>query len=301
MDELNFVPEDGMDHDFGTSVAVFEDTLLVGAPLDGAGSVYVLERTGRSWSEAARLRPSDGDASSGFGNDVALSPSTALVGTSRGAVHVFTRDADGEWNTGQRLAAGEDNGASCSVALDRDTALVGMYRNGTPGAAYVFVREGASWELQQELVRNVEDEGTEFGRAVGLSGDTALVGAPNDANSAGAVYVFTRDGALWKQTLLLGGDEGKEKGFGHAVAIHGDVILAAAAWGSSGSVHVWERTESEWDWVQTLASPRGAEDHFGDSISLFAYTALIAAPGSGDLGESFGSAHTFKRVPEPMR
>src|SRR6187402_1324812 len=119
--------------------------------------------------------------------------------------------------------------------------------------------------------------------------------------SSCAVYVFTRDGALWKQTLLLGGDEGKEKGFGHAVAIHGDVILAAAAWGSSGSVHVWERTESEWDWVQTLASPRGAEDHFGDSISLFAYTALIAAPGSGDLGEWFGSVYTFKRVPEPMR
>lgn len=284
---------DTLGQDFGASVSVFEDTLLVGAPEGGAGSVYVFERDAGAWIEADRWQPSAGTAGGGFGDTVALSGSTALVGSWNGAASVFGRKG-GEWHEEQQLTSSETGRV---VALDGDTAVVGERKRTGVSAATVFVRGASGWEQMQRLVPAVADPAYESDMALALSGDTLLVGTRYDRDFAGAVHVFFHDAHEWREEQVLVPREGDEY-FGRDVAIHGDVALAVS-WHPgyhSGSVYVFERTGSEWTQVQELVSPRGGLDSFGTSIAVFDDTALIAAPGHGDGEEWAGSAYLFTRL-----
>jgi hypothetical protein len=77
---------DGAEQDwFGISVALSDDTALVGAygddvGINGQGSAYVFMRSGTTWAERAKLTASDGAWEDSFGRSVALSGHTALVG-----------------------------------------------------------------------------------------------------------------------------------------------------------------------------------------------------------------------------
>jgi hypothetical protein len=60
------------------------------------------------------------------------------------------------------------------------------------GSAYVFVESGGTWTQQAELkATDGAGQRDDFGAAVGLSGNTALIGAKVH-NSTGAAYVFVR-------------------------------------------------------------------------------------------------------------
>ncbi|MDC3988437.1 FG-GAP repeat protein [Polyangium jinanense] len=90
---------------FGYSVALAGDTALVGAANDDAsmfvtdaGSAYVFVRSGAVWSQQAKLVAADAAVNDWFGNEVALSGDTALVGahyddhaggTSAGSAYAF--------------------------------------------------------------------------------------------------------------------------------------------------------------------------------------------------------------------
>ncbi len=71
---------------FGNAVAVFNDTIVVGAPGDnhGAnadqGSVYVFARSGGVWTQQAKLTASDGAAGDYFGRAVAVYEDRIVVG-----------------------------------------------------------------------------------------------------------------------------------------------------------------------------------------------------------------------------
>ena len=201
---------------FGISVALSGDTALVGAYGDDVGangdqgSAYVFTRSGTTWSLQQKLTASDGAAYDRFGNSVALSGDTALVGADwhnvganpdQGSAYVFTRSGT-TWSEQAHLTASD--GAAyyffgISVALSGDTALVGAYgdnvgANDNQGSAYVFTRSGTTWSLQQKLTASDGAAYDYFGNSVALSGDTALVGAVSDdvgANdSQGSAYFY---------------------------------------------------------------------------------------------------------------
>src|SRR5262249_22798562 len=75
---------------FGISVALSGDTLVVGAFGDdiGAngnqGSAYVFARNGAFWTQQQKLTAADGAANDQFGASVALSGDTVLVGSPNG-------------------------------------------------------------------------------------------------------------------------------------------------------------------------------------------------------------------------
>ena len=114
------------------------------------------------------------------------------------------------------------------------------------GAVYVFTRDAAGvWSQQAYLKASNTDAGDRFGRSIALSGDTLVVGADtegsnatgidgdqnnNSAAVAGAVYVFTRDGAgVWSQQAYIkpsNTDAGDR--FGFSVALSGDTLVVGA-------------------------------------------------------------------------
>jgi hypothetical protein len=152
------------------------------------------------WTEQAQLSASDAVAGDGFGWAVSLSGDTAFVGaagnfaTGTGAAYVYVRSGT-LWTQQAKLTASDGvpgDQFSYSVSLSGDTALVGAEgKTGSAGAAYLYLRSGTVWTRQAKLTASDGVAGDQFGFAVALSGDTALLGAPFQAGSTGAVYVCT--------------------------------------------------------------------------------------------------------------
>jgi len=202
---------------FGWMVSLDGNTALIGADLDDdngvdSGSAYVFTRTGTTWTQQAKLLASDGAAGDDFsGGGVALYGDTALIGaemdddsgTDSGSAYVFTRTGT-TWTQLAKLLASDGNAgdqfSTWGLALESDTAIIGAWDdddNGiNSGSAYVFTRSGTTWTQQQKLTASDGAAGDQFGVAVSLDGDTALIGAwfddVNGTTNCGSVYVFTK-------------------------------------------------------------------------------------------------------------
>jgi hypothetical protein len=253
--------DDGAAYDgFGGSVSLSGDTAVVGAGAHKVGSnpaqgaAYVFVRSGTAWSQQQELTSAAGAAYDGFGNSVAVSGDTAVVGSAsqtvgsnlaQGAAYVFVRSGTA-WSQQQELIAadgGRTDYFGGSVSVSGDTALVGapFHKVGSnyPGAAYVFVRSGTIWNLQQELT--AVDASNNFGHSVSVSGDTAVVGEhlhPVGSNPyQGAAYVFVRSGTTWSlEQELTAADGVINDFFGGSVSVSGDTAVVGAPTHPAGQV-----------------------------------------------------------------
>jgi hypothetical protein len=143
------------------------------------------------------------------------------------------------------------------------------------------VRSGTRWSQQQKLTASDAAPNDDFGLAVALSGDTAVVGAEN--NSA---YVFVRSGTRWsEQQKLTASDAAAGAGgfFGNSVAVSGDTAVVGAyadvdAGGDSGAAYVFVRSGTRWSEQQKLtASDAAAGIRFGNSVAVSGDTAVVGA------------------------
>jgi len=157
--QAKLTASDGAEDDqFGFSVAIAGDTIVVGARLDGdngsfSGSVYVFTGTGTAWTQQAKLTASDGAEIDYFGISVGIEGDTIVVGASA--------DID-----------------------------VGM----GIGSAYVYMQTGTTWTEQAKLTAtDMGNFGDWFGESVAIAGDTIVVGARGDndvGDDSGSVYIY---------------------------------------------------------------------------------------------------------------
>jgi FG-GAP repeat len=307
----------------GGSVAISGATAVVGAPgtnvggVVGAGAVYVFARSGTgvsaTWTQQAELTAPDGARFDGFGQAVAISGSTVVVGapehnTGIGAVYVFARSA-GTWSQQAELVGSDSTfGAyfGSSVAISGSTAVVGAVDiggNGTPagpGAAYVFVRSGPYWAQHAELTASSVTGINFFGASVAISGATVLVGATGVYGDPGSAYVYVRSGTAWlgtwsQQAELTAGDGAANDQFGQPVAISGSTALVGAFEhdSSTGAAYVFTQSGTAWPQQAELTGGDGAaNDEFGWSVALSGSTAVVGAYGHNS---STGAAYVFKQ------
>jgi hypothetical protein len=280
--------------EFGSCVAISGDYALVGARLDDsrgadAGRAYIFETDGAGWSLAQRLAASDFAATEEFGTACDLDHNTALIGSKAYKAYVFYRSG-GVWSEQAKLSsAGPVNELfGRSVAVDGDSALVGAASNDIDfeGAAYVYTRSGSSWGLQQSLPYS----GTErdFGSAVDLDGDTAVVGGIGPG-----VGVYVRSGSTWTEQQLIS-PAGASSGFGDAVAVSGDTLLVGNwnANGTAGEAVIYERTGDSWSEGQTLSlNTPEVNDYFGFSVDLIGTHAFVS-----ETNDTPGSVHVYARA-----
>ncbi|WP_437895446.1 MYXO-CTERM sorting domain-containing protein [Sorangium sp. So ce124] len=286
--------------------------------VDDAGAAYPVEIDPLITTQQAKLLASDAAATDFFGDSVALSGDTALVGAYghddagpvAGSAYVFVRSA-GVWTQQAKLVATDaaaDKYFGTSVALSGDTALVGASGDAdhglNAGAAYVFARSAGVWTQQAKLVATDAAEGDYFGISVALSGDTALLGTPGDddkGSSSGAAYVFVRSAGVWTQQAKLVATNGAALDYlGSAVALSGDTALVASPGGHGfqpGSAYVFVRSAGVWTQQASLhARDPARDDTFGSAVALSGDTALVGAQGDDDdeIVDS-GSAYVFVR------
>ena len=300
---------------FGGNVAVSGDTVVVSAANypSFSGAAYVFERDQggpEAWGEVAKLTASDGAALDWWGSSVAVSGDTVMIGApgddhaggkDAGSAYVFERDqgGPGAWGEVLKLTASdaEDFEAfGVSVAVSGDTAVVGADQGDTgnavaSGAAYVFERDQGgpnAWGEVLKLKYGLPANQDEFGTAVAISGDTAVVGARRDNNSAGtgAAFVFERDQGgpgAWGQVVKL-----KHNGlFGWTVDVSSDLAVVGSM---TDSAYVYQRDlggPGSWGEIAQLT---GSND-FGAYVAVSGDTALIGAPGG--TVSSVGSAYVY--------
>ena len=286
---------------FGFSVSLSADgnTLAVGALLErsnatgiggdqndnsassGAGAVYVFTRNGVNWSQQAYVKASNTDDGDGFGAIVSLAGDGNTLAVSSNAESSSATGVNGNQS---------DNSAALA------------------GAVYIYTRNGATWSQQAYVKASNTEANDQFGNAVSLSGDgnTLAVGAIGEdsnatgingnesdnsaVNSAGAVYIYTRNGATWSQQAYVkaSNTEANDQ-FGYSVSLSGDGnTLAVGAIGedssgtgingnesdnsavnSAGATYIFSRSGTTWSQqAYVKASNTEANDQFGFSVSL---------------------------------
>jgi hypothetical protein len=257
-----------------------------------------------------------------FGYSVALSSDgdTALVGARNegggvGAAFVFSRSGEAWTQEAELLAkVGEESGKGefgSSVALSPDgkTALIGSpVDEANTGAAWVFAREGSTWEQQGTKLTGKGEAGAgQFGESVALSesGNTALIGGNADNGDTGAAWVFTRAASKWEQQggklMPKSSEEKLQPFFGERVGLSsdGNTALIGAPGNASGVGAAWVFTRTGTLWEQQGKALEGSgesgQGEFGSGVALSSDGSTALIGGWGD-HEQAGAAWVFTRT-----
>lgn len=354
----------GAGDQFGFSVAISGDTLVVGAFAEAskatgvsgsqtdntatnAGAAYVFVRSGTVWRQQAYLKASNTQAGDLFGYSVGISGDSIVVGAfgeasantseadnslaQAGAAYVFTRSS-GVWtqqdylkasNPGRTdlfgIAVGISGGSIVVGASGEASGLLSDPTNNSAassGAAYVFTRSGSVWTQEDYLKASNIGASDLFGRSVAISGDSIIVGAPQEDSStiginstsnnlaadAGAAYVFIRENDAWsQQAYLKASDTAAGDTFGTSVAIDENTAVVGANGKASkkGSAYAFTRAASTWTeqapLVATLGS--GAADNFGAAVAISLDTTVVGAFGEAGTNNALplsGAAYVFE-------
>ena len=242
---------------FGFSVAFSGSTVVVGAIGHnfGQGAAYVFNRQGGSCVETQKLTATDGAIGDSFGNSVAVSGSTVVVGSpgddiEKGSTYVFNRQR-GSWVEAQKLTASDGAALDIfgySVAISGSRVVVGAIGDNVfQGSAYVFNRQGESWVEEQKLTASDPMFFDQFGWSVAISGSTVVVGVPfgiRGGRDHGAAYVFNRQGADWVEEQKLTASDALFDFFGISVAVSGSTLIVGAENSGNirqGSAYIFER------------------------------------------------------------
>ncbi len=322
---------------FGGSVSVDGDRLLVGASsgdgnVEDSGTAYVFEHititTFSVWAEVKKIQAQAGAWRDYFGASVSLSGGRALIGAYgddqigalSGAAYIF-EGASSNWAQKAKLIADDTNAGDWfgwRVSLDGGRALISTAHDDNQagdvddqGSAYIFDGSGESWSQTQKLYPGTSSQFFNFGSAVSLAGDRAVIGNYGDpeptgsyvGNQVGSAYVFQRNSSsgIWQETdkLFAADAEGRDE-FGRAVAVDGVRVLVGAPredeeGEDAGAAYAFTHDGSNWSQTQKLkVYPVYDDNHFGYAVSIFGNRALIGAYGNDDFGEDAGSAGIFE-------
>ena len=307
-------PNADVGDNFGFSVSISGDTIVVGARTEAsnqttitngttasannsasqAGAAYVFRRNASIWTNEAYLKAPNTPISVGsdqFGISVSISGDTIVVG------------------------AWQEN--SNQTTITNGTTASGDNSVFAAGAAYVFKRTGTNWASEAFLKAPNAEGDDNFGQSVSISGDTIVIGAAgedsnqttitngttassdNSSANSGAAYVFRRSGVTWtNEAYLKAPNPDSGDSFGYSVSISGDTIVVGAISESSnqttitngtaassnnsasqsGAAYIFQRTGTTWSQQAFLKAPNAeATDQFGFSVSISGDTIVVGS------------------------
>jgi choice-of-anchor B domain-containing protein len=259
---------------FGRAVAIAGEYAFVGEPSEiapraggegpaavvASGVVHVYRRGVTGWKEVDKLVNPGSTGRDGFGIALATDGVTLLVGQ--------VVPPTGAGGRGGRGAA------TAPPAADTGYGAVFVYRRGATG----------KWAPAGKLDAAGAHAGAQFGIALAVAGDRALVGAPADS-AGGWVFSYRRAGdGTWSPagTLpaqgVVAGDH-----FGAAIALNGDrAAVGATGHDAKGAVYVFRRAvDGVWSQESSLesrATPDNAQ--LGAAVALKGDRVFAGAPGA---------------------
>ena len=322
-------------------VDVVGDVIIVGVhDVDvnivlGAGRIYTRIRKNK-WEQSAELVAHDRNidqpkpGQSGFGFAVSLSgragrtiadyaiigaPGDDGAGKDAGAAYIYASNGK-NWRQEIKIAAGDAAAGDAFgfvVSIDGTTAVVGAPKADigeakNAGAAYVFVRDANRWKQHAKLIPNDAARSDALGEAVDIQKDTVIIGAPghthDDVRFAGAVFVFVREGDVWReQAKLTADDAAPSDRFGVSVDIEGDTVIVgsllndAGGTRDAGAAYIFVRDGNIWKQGAKLIAPgKKKGDHFGAGVATTGKIAVVGAPLREERGLGAGAAYSFVNI-----
>ena len=328
--EAKLLPVDVQTGDrFGYSVAVDGNVIVVGAYGDddnggAAGAAYVFRSEGSMWLEEAKLLASDGASPDYFGYAVAINGNVAVAGAYRdsdngvvaGSAYVFRfNDENGGWRQEAKLLASDGDAwdrFGQVVAVTADRILIGArgdHGGGVAGSAYVFRCDDDCrlWVEEAKLVPTDISPFDEFGRAVALHSNLAIIGAPGHDDygyRSGAAFVFrlVGNGRIWEQEAkLLASDGGGYQQFGRSVGIDGEMVIVGARnnldpENDTGAAYLFNVDSSTNEWIEhakILPSDGADGDGFGLAVGISGDNAVVGALKHDDPETNIGAAYVY--------
>lgn len=322
---------DTVGDEFGWSVAISGDTVVVGAPLEkstatgvngsnqdnndavaqrnmflthqnlaGAGAAYVFVRDGQNWTQQAYLK-SDSIAQvlsgPGFRYDTVLFGYSVAI-------------------SGNTIIVGAPEDTSTATGVDGDPNEHSSGGNANQGAAYVFVRDGTTWTKQAYLKADPAAYNSNFGQKVAIDGNTAIImsfklsGDPLSGlsyTSGRTAHVFVRSGETWTQDATFENPVGWGSENGRKVAISGDTVVISGGYEqigphpAAGAAYVYRWDGSTWEQEARL-QPSGPVESggFGETVDISGDSIVVGSPYRGNSGNQsyttpVGSAFVFVR------
>jgi hypothetical protein len=299
---------------FGRSVAIDGDTIVIGAPFtDGVPAVYVFVKPAGGWvdmTETAKLTASDTTQLSFLGGVVSISGDTIASGAiGKGSAYVFVKPAGGWTNATETAELTPASGSGAvqfggTIGVSGNVVVVGAIGTTVKGlqdvgACFVFVKPARGWKNMTQnavLIPSRPKQLLFMGQQVGISGDTIVAGAPldmvNGNKFAGAVFLFAKPTNGWTsmtETALLTASDGTSRDeFGFSTAISGNTVIVGANLAAvngnpgQGAVYTFDMPLAGWASMTetsklTLANGRKAEG-FGFALDITGNTIISAAP-----------------------
>jgi hypothetical protein len=313
-EEAKILAPGGNSHDyFGNSVSVSGDYAVAGADGDevngfSSGAAFIFRRVETSWVVDASLIPVDGAAGDHFGYSLSILGDYCVVGAygddddgglTRGSAYMYVREATG-WTLQAKLLPNDEGGLfGFSVSLSPDYCIIGAYgsedHGNASGAAYVFRRDGNIWTQEAKLLASDGHFEDVLGWSVSISGDYAIVGAPQHIYGSGAAYIYKREGTTWTEEQKLTAFDGAlGHSFGNAVSMSGDYCIVGAPEDGPGSAYLFRRDGSNWAFVTKLtASDAGELDYFGRRVCISGDEAVVGEMWDDQNGYNSGAVYLY--------
>jgi hypothetical protein len=316
-------PTNGTPYAFFGAAAISGNTVVVGAynSIGGQGMLYVFEKPASGWSnmtETARLTTSTPPTCCGLGQSVAISGDTIIAGSGAdgsnqgGVAYVYVKPATGWTDMTETATLSASDGFfgqnfGYSVAIDQNTIAVGATSctgdgNFGNGEAYVFVKPASGLaNMSQTATINDSDALScdEYGYSIGVSGNTVVVGKPNEGmsppNGFGSAYVFVEPATGWvnmTQTAKLSTSDKKVADeLGVSVAISGNTIVVGApdsknsSGKDAGGAYVYTKPPKGWaNMLQTAKITNASGTTVGSFARNLAIDGNTIAVSDGDPG-----------------
>ena len=255
-------PDNEYDMEFGRSVAIENDRIIIGAPgkpiwntqMDpfAFGKVYIYDLSG---NQIGVITDPTTFGQNGFGESVAVGDGKLVVGSINedlttnilnvGAIRIYDFDGNNATNPIGPIFASDAayrDYFGQSIAVGNNKIVVGAYGNAS-GSVYVYDLDGSN-----EVKFSASDAATDdyFGYSVAVRHNKIVVGAygnDDDGSQSGSAYIYNLDGTQEIKITASDGEIGDS--FGTAVAIGTDKVVIGAAndnvgVGSTGSVYVYD-------------------------------------------------------------
>jgi hypothetical protein len=304
----------------GLVALTWSTSAAVASPSQFAGNSSA-SIAGKIAPKFAELTPSDGAGGDEFGEAVAFSGSTMVIGapyhnSQAGAAYVFTKSATtpSTWSQTEELT--EPSGPTAndyfgySAAIYKNEIVIGsLDSNAGVGAAYVFTGSGSTWTDSGTLTPSHGVSGDFFAYTVAIQNKTIVVGTPNVNSTTGLAYIFKHRTVGWVQTQKLkASDAAPDSDFGYSLSLAGPELLVGAfgAADRNGRGYVFTiGSTGRWSQQAELAANDAGEfggDDFGISVAIAGHTAILGASnhnaGDGAVYVFGGSGTTWSQEKE---
>lgn len=273
-----FADEPKANEEYGVSVAVFEDNVMVGAPEDetvgdNAGATYMYSSNMGQWDAKQKITTGESASFDEFGSQVLLENQHLIISSPRdkheqgiGLITLFNKE-NGQWVESQtipNLGLGY-----MPMAISDERALLGL--SGDDDLRfYTYLHN--TWQESQLLTVNDANKSNSFGRLASMSGNKAVIndtGQEYNQTPSGAVYAFEFDGIQWAQNQKLTPPEITwNQLFGHQVLLKNDQLFISAVKKDEGVVYVYEHDGISWQLVQTISPPSTSITRFGNTLTV---------------------------------